>query len=148
MPSVASKAHNRDCFYCHTPGHLIAACPVLKNKEAKSIKTPVGVGLIKSASQLNVCSDIQQKPKVDVDPQFLPFISQGFVSLTGKEKDKVPITILRDTDAYHSFIRICAAFIKANILWFRYSCVGNKNEHNQSPFAYGAPMFTISFRTR
>ncbi|XP_035984480.1 uncharacterized protein LOC118558122 [Fundulus heteroclitus] len=104
VPSVASKANNRDCFYCHAPGHLIAACPVLKKKGVKNMKTPAGVGLIKSTSRPNVRCDIQQKPKVDVDPQFLPFISQGFVSLTGEEKDKVPITILRDTGAHHSFL--------------------------------------------
>ncbi|KAL3987989.1 helicase SRCAP [Sarotherodon galilaeus] len=39
-----------------------------------------------------------------VDPQFSPFVSRGFVSLTGEETDRVPVTILRDTGAYHSFL--------------------------------------------
>ncbi|KAG7471602.1 hypothetical protein JOB18_022732 [Solea senegalensis] len=33
-----------------------------------------------------------------------PFVSHGFVSLTGEESDKVPVTILRDTAAYDSFM--------------------------------------------
>lgn len=32
----------------------------------------------------------------DVDPQFSLFVSRGFVSLTGEETDRVPVTILRD----------------------------------------------------
>lgn len=40
----------------------------------------------------------------NVDLQFSPFISKGFVSLTGEEKDKAPITILCGTDVYHSFM--------------------------------------------
>ena len=41
---------------------------------------------------------------MEVDPRFKPFVSHGFVSVTGEESDKVPVTILRDTAAYHSFL--------------------------------------------
>lgn len=50
-PTVAVE--NRECFYCHEPGHLIAVCPALKKKEqSKTTKTPSLVALIhtKSAS--------------------------------------------------------------------------------------------------
>lgn len=57
--------------------------PALKRKEAKAIKTPAGVGLIKAPSPLNVHVDAEQKSKADVDLQLLPFISRWFVSLTG-----------------------------------------------------------------
>ncbi len=48
-PTAASE--HRECFYCHEPGHLIAACPTLKTKEqSKTTKTPSPVGLIHTKS--------------------------------------------------------------------------------------------------
>ena len=93
----SNAGDSRQCFYCRAPGNLIALCPVLKRKEAKNFK---GVGLIKSMSISETSSEVEAK----VDDRFLPFISKGFVSFTGEEKDKVPVTILRDTGAYQSFL--------------------------------------------
>ena len=98
---------SRECFYCHEPGHLIAVCPALRRKEQhKNPNPPAGVGFI------NIASPPAQHPEplselevhAEVDPRFKPFVSQGFVSITGEESDKVPVTILRDTAAYHSFM--------------------------------------------
>lgn len=49
-------------------------------------------------------ADVGGDTKGDVDLQFSPFVSRGFVSLTGEETDRVPVTILRDTGAYHSLL--------------------------------------------
>ncbi|KAF7661622.1 hypothetical protein LDENG_00257520, partial [Lucifuga dentata] len=103
-PPTASSCESRKCFYCHEPGHLIAACPLLKRKsqhnqhQTKSSKAPAGVGLIKTTPP----SENFTEPdcEAETDPLYQPFISKGYVSLTGEEKDKVPITILRDTGAY------------------------------------------------
>ena len=41
--------------------------------------------------------------KVHIDPDYLPFITEGFVSMLGS-KDLVPVKILRDTGASESFV--------------------------------------------
>ncbi len=41
LTKLAGSSDVRDCFYCHETGHLIAVCPILKNKnkfrQAKSV---------------------------------------------------------------------------------------------------------------
>lgn len=101
-PFVAS-GESRECFYCREAGHLIAVCPVLRRKmQHKSSKNPAGVGLIKAAPLLETRT--VSDSETEVDARYLPFISKGFVSLTGEDRDKVPVTILRDTGADHSFM--------------------------------------------
>lgn len=105
--ATPASGESRECFCCHEPGHLIAVCPALKRKgQPKTNKAPAGVGFIKTAFLPETFLDSEPEPECNgkVDPRFNPFISQGFVSLTGEEKDKVPVTILRDTAAYHSFM--------------------------------------------
>ncbi|XP_029927354.1 uncharacterized protein LOC115373220 [Myripristis murdjan] len=93
----------RECFYCREPGHLIAACPVLKKKEqSKNAKGPTPVGLIQTRSDSVQPSNLSEKELIDSD--FRPFVTQGFVSLVGEER-KVPVTILRDTGAKQTIIR-------------------------------------------
>lgn len=41
--------------------------------------------------------------KVHIDPDYLPFITEGFVSMLGS-KNLVPVKILRDTGASDSFV--------------------------------------------
>ena len=82
---------------------MINACPVLRKKgHYKTIKTPAGVGFINTASSPELLP--APEVKAEIDPPFKPFVSHGFVSLTGRESDKVPVTILRDTAAFHSFM--------------------------------------------
>ncbi|CAI5654769.1 unnamed protein product [Oreochromis niloticus] len=84
-----------ECFYCRESGHLIASCPGSKGP----------VGLIKVVSPPIRPDRIQGcDPEMEVESRFKPFLSQGFVSVTGEEKDRVPITILRDTGAHKSFM--------------------------------------------
>ncbi len=103
----SASGENRECFYCREPGHLIAKCPILERKgqarPTRHGKSPSGVGLI-SATPAVSSPSLSPCESEKADPSFNPFISQGFVSLTGEEKDRVPVTILRDTGAYRSFI--------------------------------------------
>ncbi len=48
-------------------------------------------------------SDVKVKTLPGELDAFLPFVSDGFVSLVGSE-EKVPVRILRDTAAFDSFI--------------------------------------------
>uniref|UniRef100_A0A8C5DT92 Gypsy retrotransposon integrase-like protein 1 n=1 Tax=Gouania willdenowi TaxID=441366 RepID=A0A8C5DT92_GOUWI len=93
---------SRECFYCKEPGHLIAVCPSLRKKEQSKPSKPAGVCLIKTVSSPELFSAPPKAAMLDVDSRFEPFVTQGFVSVTGEEKEKAPINILRDTAAYQS----------------------------------------------
>lgn len=69
VSAFIARSNGRECFYCHDSGHLIAACPVLKRKEARGTKFPAGVGLIKTACSPKVHAEAEQNPKTDIDPQ-------------------------------------------------------------------------------
>ncbi|XP_027141960.1 uncharacterized protein LOC113747241 [Larimichthys crocea] len=98
---VFNKKEERDCFYCHRPGHLIANCPTLKRKEQNgSGSPPKGVGLIKTEK----CANSNLVSSVCPDPCFEPFLFDGLVSLTGKSVDQCPVRILRDTGGSQSVI--------------------------------------------
>lgn len=101
-----TAGEGRECFYCHEPGHLIAVCPILRKKGPhKGTKPPAGVGFINTVSPPVKHTELLPEEKyAEVDPRFKPFVSHGFVSLTGEQSEKVPVTILRDTAAYHSFM--------------------------------------------
>lgn len=63
------------------------------------------LGLIETApSSVLPPADVGGDTMGDVDPHFSLFVSHGFASLTGEETDRVPVTILRDTGAYHSLL--------------------------------------------
>lgn len=92
------SANNRECFYCHELGHLIAVCPALKRKgQAPTSKSPAGVGLVQTipTPQLSAAD-------TEIVTDYSLFIFHGFVSLSGEKR--VPVTILRDTGASQSFI--------------------------------------------
>uniref|UniRef100_A0A672HFT3 CCHC-type domain-containing protein n=1 Tax=Salarias fasciatus TaxID=181472 RepID=A0A672HFT3_SALFA len=97
---VVNKRNERDCFYCHRSGHLIANCPALKRKQSGSGSPPKGLGFIKTET----CSDSNPVSPVYPDPCFEPFLFDGFVSLTGESADQCPIRILRDTGCSQSVI--------------------------------------------
>lgn len=71
---------DRECFYCHKIGHVIADCLTLKRKQQQ---TPKGSGCV-SASVDSVGS-LQTKGIVDCT--FKPFLMKGLISLTGKLED-------------------------------------------------------------
>lgn len=95
--STVSKAvrEQRECFYCHKTGHVIANCLVLKRKADSSASQTKGVGLIKMDSV---------GPDINADPCFKPFIFEGLVSLSGDSSDQRPVRILRDTGGSQSVI--------------------------------------------
>lgn len=55
--STGSHGEERECFYCHKPGHIIANCPSLKRKEqaqtASDQSSVKGVGVIKRTRYVN-----------------------------------------------------------------------------------------------
>ena len=91
------------CRFCHKPGHWKKECPALRaRKDGGEVKPaafaaslPWESGAIRPLAQVPGHS----KP----ESSFLPFVSKGYVSLIGNP-EKVPITILRDTGAFDSFI--------------------------------------------
>ncbi|XP_030271730.1 uncharacterized protein LOC115581049 isoform X3 [Sparus aurata] len=96
---------DRECFYCHRRGHVVADCLTLKRKQQHqpSLQQPKGMGLIKGASLLGL--DMTQPDDVGPDPCFKPFIIEGFVSLTEDSQDHQPVKILRDTGGSQTIIR-------------------------------------------
>ena len=98
--STFGAKSEKQCFFCHRPGHLVADCITLKRKQqAAASRQPKGVGLIKTVSPSGQPTD-QKVP----DACFRPFIFSGVVSLTGKSEDQRPVTVLRDTGGSQSFI--------------------------------------------
>lgn len=99
----SSKREERECFYCHKPGHVIANCLTLKRKEQQqpspSAPQPKGIGLNKNEPCIN--GDFSDS---DIDVCFKPFIFDGLVSLTGEADDRRPVRILRDTGGSQSVI--------------------------------------------
>ena len=96
---------DRECFYCHRRGHVIAECLTLKRKQQLQprLQQPKGMGLIKSVSLLD--REMTQQEEIDPDPCFKPFIIEGFVSLTGDSQEQQPVKILRDTGGSQTIIR-------------------------------------------
>uniref|UniRef100_A0A671PSE2 CCHC-type domain-containing protein n=1 Tax=Sinocyclocheilus anshuiensis TaxID=1608454 RepID=A0A671PSE2_9TELE len=94
-----SPPHNkeeRECFYCHKKGHVIADCLALKRKQQPQ---PKSVGLVKAFK-----SAVAVHPAERIDESYRPFVSKGLISLSGKREDQEEVRILRDTGAMQSFI--------------------------------------------
>ena len=101
--SLSPTQEDRECFYCHKRGHVVADCLALKQKQQlPSVPQEKDVRLIRTVPTLNTeqSEDINDKP----DPCFKPFISKGFVLLTGNSKDHKVITLLRDLTEGFSLI--------------------------------------------
>lgn len=98
------QAVGETCNYCKGSGHWKSECPVLKSKSKFSNTNIRPAALANSfipvAMDVQKVEPIQQKNMVD----FGPFISEGFVSLPGSDK-QVPVKILRDTGSFDSFVR-------------------------------------------
>lgn len=82
----------RECFYCHKAGHVIADCLTLKRKEqmSKSVPQLKCVGLINSKTKTVDISGDNDMP----DLCFEPFILKGSVSLPSEPADERPVRIL------------------------------------------------------
>ena len=99
-------AHESDkiCNYCHKRGHWRRDCYAFKSrtKQAGASVNPKPAMFVAPVSEL---ASGELKPQVS-SPElesYLPFITEGFVSLVGSE-EKVHVKILRDTGAFDSFI--------------------------------------------
>lgn len=100
------ESRNLNCFYCRKPQHLIAVCPLLRRKEQRiGSKSQVAVWLVKAVPppKMFPTHDLHHAD-AEIEPRFKPFITKGFVSVTGQKKDKIPFTILQDTGAHQSFM--------------------------------------------
>lgn len=94
-----SPPHNkeeRECFYCHKKGHVIADCLALKRKQQPQ---PKSVGFVKA-----VKSAVAVHTEERIDESYRPFVSKGLISLSGTREDQEEVRILRDTGAMQSFI--------------------------------------------
>ena len=104
------KSNSPTCNYCKKAGHIVSECWKLKNKNSDSSPNALVSSL---KSNFERVPEIKtetfdmpvpvMKDSNSVRAEFLPFVSEGFVSL--RETDSpVPITILRDTGATQSLL--------------------------------------------
>ena len=101
-PPVGAK-EERECYYCHTKGHVQKDCFQLKKKNSSSSK-PANVkptGFVRTVSEQAPNSLAPMR-----SDGFKPFTFEGMVSLVGDPSGKKPIRILRDTGAAQSFLLI------------------------------------------
>lgn len=105
-----TRKSDKICSYCHKKGHFKADCFALKAKTKQSgpAGQPKGARLAVSVPKtLSIQVESVDEHVKDVPGElesFLPFVSDGHVSLVGSDC-KVPVKILRDTAAFDSFIQ-------------------------------------------
>ncbi|XP_014893175.1 uncharacterized protein LOC106950677 isoform X2 [Poecilia latipinna] len=89
------------CNYCHRKGHWKKDCALLKsrNKNETRVK-PAAASVFVSVP--HKVAEVSFSGKSDLS-SYKPFLLEGQVSLVGRDV-KAPVTILRDTGAYDSFI--------------------------------------------
>ena len=99
------RGFEKTCGYCHKKGHFRADCYALKARtsQGSSAGQPKGACCtvsLPSGPAVSVTDQSESVPAV-----FLPFISDGYVSLVG-DSLKVLVKILRETQtAFDSFIQ-------------------------------------------
>ena len=89
------------CHFCHKKGHVKADCYALQKRNNPMNIKPAALAASAVCVSDMPCPDVHKE--VPVDEAYSPFVSTGYVSLSGSGK-KVPVTILRDTGALDSFI--------------------------------------------
>ncbi|XP_055788765.1 uncharacterized protein LOC129861392 [Salvelinus fontinalis] len=97
----------QECHYCHDSGHWKNECPVLREKDKFStrdyVKSKPTALAAPVSHQFTHDTWSQGQVKVHIHSGYLPFITEGFVSILGS-KELVPVKILRDTGASESFV--------------------------------------------
>ncbi|XP_013382959.1 uncharacterized protein LOC106153529 [Lingula anatina] len=84
------------CNFCKKRGHVLSECWTLqRKKENETLKSNALVSF--------PVTDFRDATQKDED-RFLPFISDGYVSLENNPSDMKPIKILRDTGASQSLL--------------------------------------------
>lgn len=108
MLDRSTRRADKVCSYCHKKGHLRADCYALRAKSRHPGGQVKGACVAVSVSKVPVLRSegegVQQRVLSGGLDAFLPFVSDGFVSLVGSDK-KVPVKILRDTAVFDSFIQ-------------------------------------------
>lgn len=140
--SDLSPSERRACFYCHETGHLIAACPALQKKEkSKNSKISKSVVFVQTVPVSPVGGALESK-KPAPDESYRPFILRGSVSLTGRDEDQVPVSILRDTGA-------CQLLILSAVLPFseNSSCGSDVLVWGVKMSVLRAPLHTVYLRS-
>jgi hypothetical protein len=112
-PKWKGQSSGPICFYCKKKGHVMSECWVLKNKNKSNIPTsqakPTGLatvrprpgGVSQRCTALEESKELKSESFMD---EYLPFISEGFVSLEGDNATLQPVKILRDTGASQSLL--------------------------------------------
>lgn len=98
--SSADSSENRECFYCHEVGHLIAVCPTLRLKAGKKSNTSKSVALVE---QPLFCPELVSLDTT-AESAFETFIFDGVVSLHEADSETKCICMLCDNGAAQSFI--------------------------------------------
>lgn len=109
--SKFNKNSDLTCQYCKRPGHVKQNCWTWIGKQIAQPKSPNSVANMSTGPEGNKVNPgyPRTKPKLQnydkVKDKFLPFMSEGHVSLIGDNKStQRSITILRDTGSDHSVI--------------------------------------------
>ncbi|KAJ8041519.1 hypothetical protein HOLleu_12356 [Holothuria leucospilota] len=100
----SNKAAFKDitCGFCHKKGHTMANCFTLaKLKETETASN----ALANAENSPEVVVTLRPNSKDQIKEEYLPFVSEGFISLDGNSAHPpVKIKILRDTGATQSLL--------------------------------------------
>ncbi|XDV36854.1 hypothetical protein PO909_006570 [Leuciscus waleckii] len=119
--SPPCNKEERECFYCHKKGHVIADCLALKRKQQPQ---PKGVGFVKAFKSAATVNTEER-----IDESYWPFVSKGLISLSGKMEDQEEIRTLRDTGA----------------MQVKYSCLSDNTFCGSSVIVQGIEMGCVKF---
>ncbi|KAJ8022704.1 hypothetical protein HOLleu_37678 [Holothuria leucospilota] len=100
----SNKAAFKDisCGFCHKKGHTMANCFTLaKLKETETASN----ALANAENSSEVVVTLRPNSKDQIKEEYLPFVSEGFISLDGNSAHRpIKIKILRDTGATQSLL--------------------------------------------
>ncbi len=95
--SIGTKGREeRQCFYCHKSGHVIADCFTLKRKQ--QINPPKNVAFVRTVDE------IEKENHDEIDVGYQPFLMEGLLSADAQSTDQVKVTMLHDTGAMQTMV--------------------------------------------
>ena len=96
------RSFSRVCHYCKKSGHMMSDCWSLKKKRESRLFPNALVSSKSCDNSVTEHIDSKSGRHDLIRDEFKPFVSEGFVSLSGEEANSIPIKILRDTGATQS----------------------------------------------